>query len=130
MMPLCYRRVISYYKHMTQGHGNCWILYGNPAYPIHPEIVQPLLGAHLTPQQCAFNIQVCAVRVCIELRFGTITRFWAFVDFKKNAYICLQPETKYYAVAVLLTKTVMHIFMRTRFVIIQLHSPTLAEYLQ
>ena len=104
-MLIFYRRLYYYYKqHMTRGDGNCWVLYGNPAYPIRPQILRPFQGALLTPEQSTFNSQMSSVCVCVlNGDFGMITTLWEFVDFKKNTKILLQPVAKYYAVAANLT---------------------------
>ena len=44
-----------------------------------------------------------SARVCVEWGFGDIVRLWAFIDFRKNTKILLQPVAEYYAVATLLT---------------------------
>ena len=37
-------------QHITRRQGSCWVLYGDPAYPIHPQIVQPFQGARFSPE--------------------------------------------------------------------------------
>ena len=44
-----------------------------------------------------------AVRICVEWGFGKVISNFAFMDFKKNLHIYLQPLGKMYFVAVLLT---------------------------
>ena len=95
-----------------------------------PQMVRPFQGARLTPEQSAFNSQGIAVRVCIEWEFETITRLWAFVDFEKNTKILVQPVTKYYAVATLLTNCHACLYGNNTSEHFQLHPPTLAECLQ
>ena len=56
-------------------------------------------GAALTQQQTTFNTDMATM----EWSFGDITVMWAFVDFKKNLKIGLQPLAPYYRVAALLT---------------------------
>ena len=117
-------------QHMTRGQGSCWVLYGDPAYPIRPQIVRPFQGACLSPEQSAFNSQMSTVHVCVEWGFGAITRLWAFVDFKKNTKILLQPVAKYYVVAALLTNCHACVYGNNICEHFQLHPPTLTEYLQ
>ena len=42
VMLLCYRRVDTAYvqieQHMTRRHCNCWVIYGNNMYTIHPKL--------------------------------------------------------------------------------------------
>ena len=60
-------------------------------------------GANLTVSQQEFNSHMSKVRVCVELEFGKITQYFAFLDFKKNLKIFLQPVAKYYLVGTILT---------------------------
>jgi hypothetical protein len=43
------------------------------------------------------------VRVWVEWAFGKLVQYFAFLDFKENLKILLQPIGKYYAVGVILT---------------------------
>ena len=45
-------------QHLTKGDGNYWVVYGDPAYPISPQVVRPFQEALLTPEQSAFNSQI------------------------------------------------------------------------
>ena len=83
--------------------GGQYCLYGDPAYPLHRCLITPFPDINLTPQQAAFNGRMSAVRQCVEWGFGKIVQQFAFLDFKKNLKLFLQPVGKYYIVATILT---------------------------
>lgn len=85
---------------MTRGDGNIYSLYGDPAYPLRPHLLGPFKGAHLTEEQNIFNKRMSAVRISVEWTFGKIISLFAFLDFKKNNKLYLQPVGKYYTVTV------------------------------
>ena len=78
-------------------------LYGDSAYPLDPYLMCPYKGAALTAEQEAFNRGMSSGREAVEWMFGKIVQIFAFVDFKKNQKLYLQPIGKYYKVAALLT---------------------------
>ncbi len=80
-----------------------YALYGDAAYPFRAQLLCPFRGARLTDEQKEFNRRMSSVRECVEWGFGKIVVQWAFLDFKKNQKILLQPVAKYYIVATLLT---------------------------
>ncbi|KAG5189475.1 hypothetical protein JKP88DRAFT_192806 [Tribonema minus] len=67
-------------------------------------------------------------RICVEWGFGKVVQQFAFVDFKKNLKLYLQPIERIYAVAALLTKchTCLYGSMTSEYFGIM--SPTLQEY--
>jgi hypothetical protein len=78
-------------------------IYGDSAYPLSEHLLWPYRGARLTKVQEDFNKEMSSVRECVEWIFGKIVNNFAFVDFKKNQKLYLQPVGKYYIVAALLT---------------------------
>ncbi|XP_064631647.1 uncharacterized protein LOC135489941 [Lineus longissimus] len=76
-------------------------LYGDPAYPIRDQLLAPFRGAVVTDEQRAFNKSMSAVRECVEWQFGKIVLNFAFLDFKKNLKLYLQPVGKLYMVGAL-----------------------------
>ena len=86
-------------------NGEPFVIYGDSGYGLSVNnILAPFRGAHLTQEQKIFNTQMSKVRVCVEWGFGKICQNFAFLDFKKNQKVLLQPLAKYYAVAAILTK--------------------------
>ena len=78
-------------------------LYGDSAYPLSPYLMCPYKNSVLTDEQQAFNTGVSSGREAVEWGFGKIVQLFAFVDFRKNQKLYLQPVGKYYRVATLLT---------------------------
>ena len=78
-------------------------IYGDSGYPRRPYLLRPHAGSSLTRQESVFNARASQLRVSVEWSFGKIASLFAFVDFKKNAKIRLQPVGKYYIVATVLT---------------------------
>ena len=66
--------------------------------------MSPFRGAHLTDNEQEFNTQMSKVRVSVEWGFGKIIQMFAYLDFKKNLKVLLQPVGKYYLVASILIK--------------------------
>ena len=56
----------------------------------------------LTPAQELFNKRMSKVRESVEWAFGKVVQYFAFLDFRKNLKVLLQPIGKYYVVGVLL----------------------------
>ena len=83
--------------------GESYIIYGDPAYGVARNILSPYRGLHLTVQEKDFNRAMSSVRVSVEWTFGKIAQYFAYLDFKKNQKILLQPVGKLYLVGALLT---------------------------
>ena len=96
-------KVLHYLQTLNQGETEPLCLYGDPAYPLRPELQAPFKGSSLTSQQALFNKQMSMSRITVEWAFGKVISLFAFVDFKKNQRLFLQPVGKHFKVAVLLT---------------------------
>ena len=83
-------------------NGNPMCIYGDPAYPIRPQLLSPFPRANITPDQLAWNQTMSRVRVSVEWVFGDIVNFFKFIDFKKNLKVGLSPVGKMYLVCALL----------------------------
>ncbi len=88
---------------LVDDDGEPFYVYGDPAYPLRPQLISPFRGANLTDQEAEFNQNMSKVRQCVEWGFGDIIRQFAFLDFKKNLKLFLQPVGKYYLIATILT---------------------------
>ena len=87
----------------ARGRGERYIIYGDPAYGVTRSILAPFRGANLTEDQKKFNERMSKVRVSVEWGFGKICTYFAYLDFKKNLRVLLQPVAKYYIVGALMT---------------------------
>ena len=77
-------------------------MYGDPAYPLRPQLQGPFKGAHITQLQKAWNKSMSQVRISAEWIFGDIANYFKFLDFKKNLKVQLSAVGKMYIVCVLL----------------------------
>lgn len=78
-------------------------LYGDPAYPLRTELQAPYKGSTLSPEQEAYNSKMSEVRTSVEWCFGKVLTNFAFIDFKKNQKLFLQPLSSYFKASVLFT---------------------------
>ncbi|CAC5396108.1 unnamed protein product [Mytilus coruscus] len=88
--------------HMTTPTGDIYVIYGDPAYPMTTHIIKPFRGGVISAAQARFNKKMSAVRTCVEWTFGKILTLFAFLDYKKNLKLYLQPVGKYYLVGTIL----------------------------
>ena len=71
--------------------GEACVLYGDPAYGLSRNIISPFRGAQVTNAGQMFNTQMSKLRVSVEWGFGKICQNFAYLDFKKNLKVLLQP---------------------------------------
>ena len=89
-------------QQLVKPNGERYVLYGDPAYGLTQNILAPFKGARITANEQAFNKKMSKVRISVEWGFGKIMQYFAYLDFKKNQKVLLQPVGKYYAVACVL----------------------------
>ena len=87
-------------------NGEPCIIYGDRAYGLTRNILAPFRGVRLTDDQQEFNSRMSKLRVSVEWGFDKICLLFAFLDFKKNLKILLQPIGKYYLVAAVLANSI------------------------
>lgn len=110
-------------------NGDPYCLYGDPAYPLRPQLLGPFKGGMLTAEEADFNKRMSVTRVAVEWGFGKITQLFAFVDFKKNQKIFLQPLAKQFKVAVILANCHTCIYGSQTSTFFEVSPPSLEEYL-
>lgn len=113
--------------HNNNGEQMC--VYGDPAYPLSPWLITPFRGHNLTPEQQQFNTDMSAVRQCVEWGFGKVITNFAFLDYKKNLKLFLQPVGKYYLVGCILTNCHTCLYGSQTGTYFGLHAPNLDIYL-
>ena len=86
-------------RNVNLPNGEPYVIYGDPAYGLSRNILAPFRGA---VQQQEFNKAMSGVRISVEWGFGKICQYFAFLDFKNNNKVLLQPVGKYFVVASLL----------------------------
>ena len=89
--------------HANGTDGEAMQLYSDLAYGVHWYLLSPFCGAQLMQEQNPFNKRMSVDRECVEWGFGKISGNFAFLDFKKNLKLLLQPVGCYYLVGSLLT---------------------------
>ena len=89
-------------QHSFSPDGNLMCTYGDPAYPLRPQLQAPFRDAHLEEDQELWNQRMSAVRVSVEWLFGDIVNYFKFIDFKKNLKIQLSAVGKMYIVYTIL----------------------------
>ncbi len=77
-------------------------MYGDPAYPLGVHLQAPFRNRDPTPEMREFNKAMSAVRVSVEWMFGNITKYFSFVDFKRQMKVNLSAIRKIYCVTALL----------------------------
>ena len=107
-----------------------YVLYGDPAYGVSSHILSPFRGLHLTPREQEFNRSMGAVRISVEWTFGKILQQFAYLDFKKNQKVLLQPVGKYYLVGALLTNCHTCCYSSQTSTFFNLPPPSLESYLR
>ncbi|KAK3715350.1 hypothetical protein QZH41_010172 [Actinostola sp. cb2023] len=90
-------------QRFVKPNGEPYVIYGDPAYGLTGNILAPFRGARFSDDEHEFNARMSNVRVSVEWGFGKICQNFAFLDFKKNLKVLLQPVGKYYLVASFLT---------------------------
>ena len=115
-------------KPHTHRSGQPFIVYGDPAYGVRQNILSPFRG-QLTQLEKEFNTKMSSMRVSVEWCFGKILQQFAFLDFKKNPKILLQPVGKYYCVGALLTNCHTCVYGSQTSKFFDVSPPTLEVYL-
>ena len=114
---------------MPDHDGTVFSLYGDLAYPLRVHLITSFKGAFFNNQDTIFNSIMSKLRPSVEWTLGKILSLFAFVDYKKNQKLFLQPVAKYYLVATLLTNchTCLNGSVTSEY--FNLLPPTLEEYM-
>lgn len=115
-------------QHSFNPNGDILCVYGDPAYPLRPQLQAPFKGARLTPDQLAWNESMSQVRVSVEWLFGDIVNYFKFLDFKKNLKIGLSAVGKMYLSCALIQNAHSCLYGSTTSEYFNVDPPTLEEY--
>ena len=115
-------------QHSHSPAGQILCIYGDPAYPVRPQLMGPFKGAHITADQRSFNKAMSKARISVEWIFGDIVNYFAFLDFKKNLKIGLSAVGKMYRVCALLHNARACLYKNTTSLYFHVDPPTLEEY--
>ena len=110
--------------------GQPMCVYGDPAYPLRPQLQAPFRGAVLTDDMKRFNTAMSSVRVSVEWLFGDVVNQFKFVDFKKNLKVALSPVGKIYITSAVLNNALICMYGNNTSTFFGIDPPTVHEYLQ
>jgi hypothetical protein len=110
-------------------NGQPFCVYGDPAYPLRPQLMCPFKGGRLTQSQRQFNRAMSMNRIVVEWGFGKILQLFAFVDYKKNQKLFLQPLSHQFKVATILTNCHTCLYGSQTSTFFNVSSPNLEDYL-
>ena len=68
-------------KYAVNINGDPLCIYGDPAYPHHPQLQGPFKGARLTQYEKDWN----SLRISVEWIFKDTINYFKFLDFKENS---------------------------------------------
>jgi len=88
--------------HSYGPRNNILCIYGDPAYPLRPQLMAPFRGVRVTPVENEWNKQMSKVRISVEWIFGDIINYFKFLDFKKGLKLRQSPVGKMYIVCALM----------------------------
>ena len=91
---------LNQYSH--DSNGNILCVYGDPAYPLRPQLMGPFGGNNLTQEQKIWNMSMSSLRVSVEWLFGDIKNYFKFIDFKKDLKIQLSAIGKLFIVCAIM----------------------------
>ncbi len=111
-------------------NGEPYCIYGDPAYALQPAVMVPFRGLALTAEEEGFNRRMSAVRQCVEWGFNKVVMYFAFLDFKKNLKLLLQPIGKYYMVGCILANCHTCLYGSQTGTYFGVEAPQLEAYLQ
>ena len=115
-------------QNLQDDNGRLVCIYGDPAYPLSPELMAPFPTVNLQQEEAHFNYQMSRVRQSVEWGFKKIISQFAILDYKKNLKLHLQPVALYYLVGTIMTNchTCMYGSEVSEFFDVQ--PPTLEQY--
>ena len=117
-------------EHAVSETGQPMCVYGDPAYPLRPQLQAPFRGAVLTDDMKRFNTAISSVRVSVEWLFGDVVNQFKFVDFKKNLKVALSPIGKIYITSAVLNNALICMYGNNTSTFFGINPPTVHEYFQ
>ena len=109
-------------------NGTALCIYGELAYPLRPHIQCPFMQRNQNQQQLDFNQAMSKVRIEVEWVFNDISKFFAFLSYKKNLKIGLSPIGKIYLVCTLLTNARTCLYNSVSSTYFGMDPPSLQDY--
>lgn len=103
-------------------------LYGDPAYPLGVHLQGPFKDRQPTQQMQDYNKAMSKVRVAVEWMFGNITKYFSFIDFKRQMKLNLSAVGKMYVVSALLENARTCLYGNIVSKAFELQPPSLQQY--
>ena len=114
---------------MNKANGEAFCLYGDPAYPLSHHLQAPFRSANLTAEEQLFNKDMSSLRQSVEWGFQKVVNLFAFVDFRKNLKLFMQPVGKYYILAHFFANCHTCLYGSQTTTFFDVDPPSLEEYL-
>ena len=109
-------------------NGDVLCIYGDPAYPLRPQLQAPFSKNGITDAKKKYNSAMSSVRVSVEWVFKEIINYFKFLDFKKNLKLELSAVGKTYLVCALLTNARTCLYGNQTSAFFRSDPPSLEEY--
>ncbi|XP_066920034.1 uncharacterized protein [Clytia hemisphaerica] len=115
-------------QHSRNLNGDPLCIYGDPAYPLRPQLQCPFKGVRITPLQRQWNLAMSSVRVSVEWIFNDIINYFKFIDFRKNLKLGLSAVGKMYIVCVLMQNARSCLYGSITSKFFKIDPPRITEY--
>ena len=115
-------------KYSVSPEGRIMCIYGDPAYPIRPQLQAPFRQAYLTEEQQTWNQRMSTVRVSVEWLFGDIINYFKFLDFKKNLKLQLSAVGQMHRVCTILNNARSCLYRSSTSDFFQMQPPSVDNY--
>ena len=115
-------------EHSFAPNGDIMCIYGDPAYPLRPQLQAPFRKAALTEEQQTWNQRMSSVRVSVEWLFGEVITYFKFLDFKKNLKIQLSAVGEMYIACTLLKNARNCLYGSNTSEFFQIDPPNIVDY--
>ena len=117
-------------RYSISREGSILCIYGDPAYPLRPQLQTPFWSAQINPLENEWNKVGSSVRVSVEWVFGDVTSYHKFLDFCKNKKIQLSAVGKMYIVCALLQHVRLYFYGNSTLSLTDCNPLSIQEYFQ
>ncbi|KAE9023074.1 hypothetical protein PF010_g14479 [Phytophthora fragariae] len=104
------------------------LIYGDPAYGCTNVFCCPFKGCRIDAPRQTVNKAMSKVRVSVEWSYGEITRYFSYLDFKRQQQVVTTPVATLYKLGILFTNCITIARGRNNSKYFNCPSPTFDEY--
>jgi hypothetical protein len=123
-------RLLSKFLRFCVYRGVRYYAYGDRGYPNdNPFLMAGFKGRNISDKERQCNRIMSKLRIAVEWSFGKVVNLFAFVDFKKNQKLHLQPVASYWQIAALLANCNSCLYGNHTSRYFKCPTPKLEEYL-